>query len=137
MMLKDELRGNIRLNQYLGSLKRPHTLTVEYSFRDRLFNGSLGFQTVQSTVGAVLTSPVIPIGETGISLSYQGGIQNINANTDRQELLSADRSNNRVNLTRYQGAASLRKSFLSGKVKLCLLMQRKDYVILLLLYFHF
>jgi len=58
--------------------------------------GSLGFQTVQSSLGGVLTSPVIPLGKTGINLSYQAGAQNINAETDRQDLLEPVRENNRA-----------------------------------------
>ncbi len=107
----DTTRANIRLTQTLGN-KYPHNLSLEYNYRDRLFNGSLGFQTVQSSFGGVLTSPSIPLGKTGINLSYQASIQYINADTDKQELLSANRTNNRVNLSRYQGSASFSKGFL-------------------------
>jgi len=70
-----------------SSVLVPHTWRWN-SYRDRLYNGSLGFQTVQSSLGGVLTSPVIPLGKTGINLSYQAGAQNINAETDRQDLLT-------------------------------------------------
>jgi len=89
----------------------PHTLNVEYSYRDRLFNGSLGYQTVQSSLGAVITSPVIPLGNTGVNLSYQAGAAYINADTDRLDLLDAVRTNNRVSLGRVQASATLSKGF--------------------------
>ena len=109
--IEEKLRGSLRLQQYLGNLNRPHTLNLEYSWRDRLFNGSLGFQTVRSSIGLVVASPNIPLGETGINLRYQGGIQNINANSDRANLIRANLEEEEINLTRYQGAASLGKSF--------------------------
>jgi len=109
--IENETEANLRLNQKIGDLTAPHNLSLEFNYRDRLFNGSLGFQTVQSSLGILLVSPNIVLGDTGINLNYQGGIQNINSETDRADLLSLNRENNRVNLTRYQGAASLTKSF--------------------------
>ncbi|MBE9127616.1 MULTISPECIES: DUF3769 domain-containing protein [unclassified Coleofasciculus] len=110
--IEDELRASVRLRQVIGT-GLPHNLNLEYSYRDRLFNGSLGFQTVQSSLGAVITSPVIPLGNTGINLTYQGGVQNINSETDRQDLLPPPpRDNNRINLTRYQASANLSRGFL-------------------------
>jgi lipopolysaccharide export system protein LptA len=103
----DRARASLRLNQRIGT----HALTLEASYRDRLFNGSLGFQTVQSTIGAVLVSPVIRLGDTGITLTYQAGVQNINANSDRDELLPPNQGVDVVNLTRFQAAASLSKRF--------------------------
>ncbi|MBE9115752.1 DUF3769 domain-containing protein [Lusitaniella coriacea LEGE 07157] len=108
---ENHLRANVRLNQTLDIWTYPHTLTLEANFRDRLFNGSLGFQTVQSSFGAILTSPVIALGDTGINLAYQGSIQSITADTDRVDLLPAVRQNNRINLTRYQGGVFLSKNF--------------------------
>jgi Protein of unknown function (DUF3769)/LptA/(LptD N-terminal domain) LPS transport protein len=110
-LIGDKTRANLRLTQTLGD-KQPHKLNLEYNYRDRLFNGSLGFQTVQSSFGAVLTSPDIALGKTGINLNYQGSVQYINADTDRQELLGINPPNNRVSLARYQGTASLNKGFL-------------------------
>ncbi|HAX85334.1 MAG TPA: DUF3769 domain-containing protein, partial [Cyanobacteria bacterium UBA11370] len=110
--IEDELRASLRLRQVIGSTI-PHRLSLEYIYRDRIFNGSLGFQTVRSSIGAVVTSPVIPLGNSGINLTYQGAIQNINADTDRQDLLPPPpRDNRRINLTRYQAGASLNRSFL-------------------------
>jgi lipopolysaccharide export system protein LptA len=111
---ENRFRGNAQLKQLvdLWGLPSPHTFTLDANYRDRLFNGSLGFQTVQSSFGAVLTSPNIALGNTGINFSYQTGVQIINADTDRADLLPpAPRQNNRVTLTRYQGAAFLSRSF--------------------------
>jgi len=90
----------------------PHVLNLEYSYRDRLYNGSLGFQTVQSSLGGLITSPVIPLGNSGVNLSYQAGLQYINANTDRLDLLAATANNNRIGLGRLQASASLSRGFL-------------------------
>lgn len=109
--LEDRLRASVRLRRSVGDLRKPHTLTGEYSYRDRLFNGSLGFQTVQSTFGLVLTSPNYVLGDSGLNFRYQGGVQVITADTDRLELLDTVRDNNRVSLTRYQAATSLNRGF--------------------------
>jgi hypothetical protein len=108
---ENKVRASLRLQQIIGTTF-PHTLSLEYSYRDRLYNGSLGFQTVQSSLGAVLTSPVIPLGNTDINLFYQVGAQYINADTDRLDLLEPNRKNNRVSLGRYQASATLSRDFL-------------------------
>jgi lipopolysaccharide export system protein LptA len=104
--LEDNSRGSIRLKQVIGR-KNPYTLNLEYSHRDRLYNGTLGFQTVQSSVGGLISSPLIPLGKSGINLNFQGGGQYINSNTDRPSLLSPQRQNDRVSLGRLQASASL------------------------------
>ncbi|MBR8826293.1 MAG: DUF3769 domain-containing protein [Gomphosphaeria aponina SAG 52.96 = DSM 107014] len=109
--IENRLRSKVQLQQKVGDLNRPHTVNLEYNYRERLFNGSLGFQTVHSSFGAIVTSPIIPLGETGINISYQASMQNIEAVTDREDLLSSNRDNDRVNLSRYQGAVSLRREF--------------------------
>lgn len=106
-VLEDNLRGSVRLTQALGQQEGQHELSLEASFRDRLFNGSLGFQTVQSSIGAVISSPEFLLGDRGVNLRYQGGIQRINAETDVEELLEPDRDNDRITLTRYQAATRL------------------------------
>jgi len=102
----ENLRASLRLRQALGG-SNPHILNLEYSYRDRLYNGSLGFQTVQSSLGGVIASPVIPLGNSGINLRYQAGAQYIEANTDRLDLLETDRENNRISLGRLQSSADL------------------------------
>jgi len=109
--LDSRLRASVRAAHLIGPLERPHRLGLEYSYRDRLFNGSLGFQTVQSNVGLVITSPTYTLWDTGITLSYQGGIQTINADTDRPALIRPNRNNSRTILTRTQTAAFLGKAF--------------------------
>jgi hypothetical protein len=99
----DRTRARIALFQTIAK----HTLEVGYSYRTRIFNGSFGNKTVQHSYGAQLTSPAIPIGDTGIVLNYLLGVQRINAETDRLELLKPIRDDNRVDLTRYQALGSL------------------------------
>ena len=116
---EDDFRGSVRLRQFF----QGYNLTGEYSYRDRLFNGSLGFQTVHSSAGVVLTSPIIQIGKTGVGLSFQSGYQVVNGRTDRRELLSdiqpfeplPDDKNDddsdprsRADLGRFQSVVSLR-----------------------------
>ncbi len=105
--VETNLRGSLRLQQLVGT----HTLALEASYRDRLFNNSLGFQDVQSSLGALFYSPVIPIGKKETYLSYQLGYQYVNADTDRPELLDANRNNDRVGLGRFQASVSLNKGF--------------------------
>ncbi|BAZ42244.1 hypothetical protein NIES4101_82120 [Calothrix sp. NIES-4101] len=104
--IDDSLRASLRYQQALGDTN-PHLLNLEYSYRDRLYNGTLGFQRVQSSLGGVLLSPVIPLGKSGVNLTYQLGAQYINANTDRLDLLEANRSNDRISLGRLQANVKL------------------------------
>jgi len=110
--IESNLRASLRLQQSVGDVQRPHIVNLEYSYRDRLYNGSLGFQDIQSSIGGVITSPIIPLGKTGVNLSYQAGAQYIRANTDRQDLLNPIRPNDRVSLGRIQASAALSKGFL-------------------------
>lgn len=108
----DKLRASARLQQLIPTRLGVHTLAFEYSYRDRLFNGSLGFQTVQSSIGALFLSPNIALGNTGIVMNYQVGYQYVNADTDQERLLDPIRENNRVSLGRFQTSAALNRSFL-------------------------
>ncbi|MGK7957825.1 MAG: DUF3769 domain-containing protein [Crocosphaera sp.] len=110
--IEDRLRTKTFLQYRFGNAASPYDVRLEYNYRDRLFNGSLGFQTVRSSFGLLFVSPQIPIDKTGIQLSYQGSIQTVNADTDRLSLLGPDSDDRRVSLTRVQGAASLNKPFL-------------------------
>ncbi len=96
---EEALRGSFRVRQQLGA---GFALNGEYSYRNRLFNGTLGYRTVHSSLGAVLTSPVIPLNDQGAQLSFQTSYQSVNANTDRPELLKPIRPNDRVTLDRYE-----------------------------------
>jgi len=104
LRLEESLRASVRLTHLvLGD----HRLTGEYTFRNRQFNGSLGFRTVHSSLGLVLNSPPIAIGNTGVVLNYQVGANRVNADTDELELLKPVRDTNRVTLMRYQSSFSL------------------------------
>ncbi len=104
----DDIRARLSLNQAIAK----HRLSLQYSYRERLFNGSLGFQDVQASVGAVLLSPTFRLGATGLDLSYQTSAQLINAATDRTDLLlSSGSDSGRVTLGRYQGSVALKRSF--------------------------
>jgi lipopolysaccharide export system protein LptA len=104
--IEDNLRASVRFQHQLGNTN-PHLLNLEYSYRDRLYNGTLGYQTVQSSFGGVITSPNIPLGRSGFNLRYQGGAQLITANTDRQDLLDIPRRNDRISLSRLQASATV------------------------------
>ena len=114
--VEENLRMNLGVRQTLGT-SLPHTLNVQYNYRDRLYNGTLGFQTVQSSFGGIITSPVIPLGKSGINLSYQGSAQYIDANTDRQDLLKPVRENDRISLGRLQGSVALNTGVLLWRGK--------------------
>ncbi|MEG3437471.1 DUF3769 domain-containing protein [Pannus brasiliensis CCIBt3594] len=109
--IDNSVRSKIRLQQKIGLLEDPYLFNAEYNYRERLFNGSLGYQTVNSSIGAILTSPIYYLGNSGVSLSFQTSLQNINAPTDRSDLIPPNSSDNVVNLSRFQGAVSLTKSF--------------------------
>ncbi|MEB3229943.1 MAG: DUF3769 domain-containing protein [Leptolyngbyaceae bacterium] len=123
---EDDLSGSVRLRRKIFTPIGPHELTTEYSYRDRLFNGTLGYQTIQKSYGFVFTSPVVSLGDSGVDLTYQGGIQRVNAviAPERRDLLAnrqaIEASNEldllddlipvefgRATLTRYQLAARL------------------------------
>lgn len=105
--LDDNTRASIRVRRGIATPLGRHNLTLQYVYRDRVFNGSLGDQEVQRSLGFVFTSPAIRLGTSGINLSYQAGAQSINANTDRLDLLEPIRDNNRVTLGRFQASAAL------------------------------
>lgn len=109
---ENQLRASIRLEQLVLPTRFGfHRIGLEYSYRDRLFNGSLGFQTVQTSLGAVFQSPNITLGDTGLVVNYQVGYQLVTADTDRLDLLAPIRENNRVQLGRFQATAGIGRSF--------------------------
>jgi hypothetical protein len=103
----DRLRASIRTQQLIGD----HRLSLEYSYRDRLFNGSLGFQDVQTSLGVLLQSPRIELGDTKIALTYQASGQYVTADTDRADLLASGESRGLASLFRFQGAVDLGRRF--------------------------
>ncbi len=103
----NRVRANLRVRQLIGT----HRLGLEYTYRDRLFNGSLGFQDVQTSTGVLLESPIIPLGDTGMNLTYQLSGQYVTANTDQASLLDPGVGIGLTSLFRFQGAADLSRSF--------------------------
>ncbi|MBD1910377.1 MULTISPECIES: DUF3769 domain-containing protein [unclassified Leptolyngbya] len=105
--LEEQVRTSLRLRQGIGN----HQLSLEYAYRNRFFNGSLGFQEVDSSLGFVLTSPNFVLGDSRINLSYQAGAQYIRANTDRDDLIESRRRIAPVRLYRAQGSVALSRGF--------------------------
>lgn len=103
--LEDQLRADVRYRRLIGT----HTLTVQYNYRARLFNGSLGRQTVRSSYGAIITSPTITFGN-GFNLTYQASAQVVNAESDFPELINIQ--DDEPTLQRYQVAAALSRAFI-------------------------
>ncbi|MHC5856073.1 DUF3769 domain-containing protein [Nostoc sp.] len=115
--VENNLRVDLALHQKIGD-RLPYMLNLQYNYRDLLYNGSLGFQTVQSSFGGILSSPVIPLGKSGINLTYQASAQYIDANTDRQDLLKQPQeATGLISLSRLQGSASLNRGFLLWRGK--------------------
>jgi Protein of unknown function (DUF3769) len=104
----NNLRSRVALVRDFYLLSGKHALSLDSIYRERVFNGSLGFQDVQSSIGATLTSPRIPIGDTGIVFNYQAGFRLLNAATDR---VGVGASDGRVTLGRYEMTGNLTKSF--------------------------
>jgi hypothetical protein len=121
--IQDSLRASFRAQHVVFN----HTVSFEYSYRNRLFNGSLGFQDIQSSLGVVVASPRYVLGRSLINLNYQASVQYINAQTDRRSLYPTNRDdrdlrcipksdrdttgNGCADLTRYQAAVTLSRLF--------------------------
>jgi lipopolysaccharide export system protein LptA len=104
-------RGQVGVRQNLSLFGYPHLLAGDAIYRQQVYNSTLGYQDVQSSIGGVLSSSIIPVGNTGVNFDYQVGAQLISANTDRPNLLGANTSPSLVTLSRYQTAANFTKSF--------------------------
>ncbi|XLQ12296.1 MAG: DUF3769 domain-containing protein [cyanobacterium endosymbiont of Epithemia adnata isolate EadnSB Bon19] len=110
---EEHIRTKTYFEQKVPLFSMDNDLRFEYNYRERLFNGSLGFQTVRDSLGLLFVSPQIPLDQKGLlRLSYQASLQNVNADTDQPELLAPIRENNRVTLFRTQGAASVSRPFM-------------------------
>ena len=101
-----QLDSVLRVN---ASYERPvfdnYTLLSQYAFRDRVFNGSLGFQDVNNLFGTTLISPNLILGDSKISFNYQVAAQIVGALRD-------DTVPNTVGtLIRLQSAAVLTRAF--------------------------
>ena len=96
------LRFNVT---YEVPIWETHTLSTQYAFRDRVFNGSLGFQDVNNILGTTLFSPTYNLGDSQVSFNYQVAAQLIGAVRD-------DIQPNTVgSLLRLQSAAVLSRTF--------------------------
>lgn len=95
--LANTARANLRLQQQIGD----NRLVFQTSYRDRLFNGSLGEQDVKSNLGLVFLSPNFSLGQSGVSVSYQLGAQYVTADTQKVNLSSP------ASLGRFQGSVNL------------------------------
>ena len=82
-----------------------HTLLSQYAFRDRVFNGSLGFQEVNNILGSTLLSPNYVLGDSKISFNYQIAAQVVGAVRDDLQ------PNTIGTLIRLQSAAVLSRAF--------------------------
>lgn len=83
-----------------------YTLLSQYAFRDRIFNGSLGFQDVNNITGSTLISPNFVLGDSQVSFNYQIAAQAISALRDDIPPI-----NTIGTLIRVQSAAVLSRSF--------------------------
>ena len=104
----NNLRSSLAVIQDLDLPTGKHKVVADSAYRERVFNGTLGFQDLQSSLGIGITSPQIALGDTGIKFDYNAGFRLLNAGTDR---LGVGASDGRVNLGRFQMAANLNKSW--------------------------
>lgn len=100
--LESQLRANARYQA--SNIFGDHNLVAQYAYRDRLYNGSLGFQDVNNSLSLNLFSPDRAIADTGVVLNYQVGAQLISAT--RGDLVP----NTVGTLGRLQSAAVLTRS---------------------------
>ncbi|MDX1977245.1 MAG: DUF3769 domain-containing protein [Pseudanabaenaceae cyanobacterium bins.68] len=104
----NQIDQQLRFNAtYSRPVLENHNLEAQFTFRDRIFNGSLGLQDVRSSIGVNVFSPRTLIGNSGISLNYQFGAQVIAADRDDNPLKQVSIGN----LARGQTAVSLGKDF--------------------------
>lgn len=82
-----------------------YTLLSQYAFRDRVYNGSLGFQDVNNILGTTLLSPNYILGDSQISFNFQVAAQLIGAVRDDIQPATVG------TLMRLQSAAVLSRTF--------------------------
>jgi hypothetical protein len=101
-----KLDSALRFNaSYTVPVFDNYTLLSQYAFRDRVFNGSLGFQDVSNIVGTTLLSPNFMLGNSQISFNYQVAAQLIGAVRDDLQPSTVG------TLVRLQSAAVLSRAF--------------------------
>jgi Protein of unknown function (DUF3769)/LptA/(LptD N-terminal domain) LPS transport protein len=104
----NSLRSSAAIIQDIDLPTGKHKVVADSTYRERIFNGTLGFQDIQSSLGVGITSPQIALGSTEIKLDYSAGARLLNAGTDRPGLGASD---GLVNLGRFQIAANLNRSW--------------------------
>jgi hypothetical protein len=104
----NNLRSSLSLTQDLDLPTGKHKIVADSAYRERVFNGTLGFQDLQSSLGISITSPKIALGNTGVIFDYNAGFRLLNSGTDRAGVGASD---GRVNLGRFQIATNLNKSW--------------------------
>lgn len=104
---EEEIRGRLQFQQ----LVEKHTLSGQYAYRERVFNGSLGQQTVRTLAGVLLTSPQFILGDSLIRFNYQAGYHFINSETDQSNLILPGNTTGRVSTYRFQASAGLKRIF--------------------------
>jgi Protein of unknown function (DUF3769)/LptA/(LptD N-terminal domain) LPS transport protein len=107
-VIGNSLRSKLAVIQDVDLPTGKHKVVAESAYRERVFNGTLGFQDIQSSLGIGITSPKIALGETGLVFDYNAGFKLLNAGTDRVGIGASD---GRVTLGRVQMAANLTKSW--------------------------
>ncbi len=95
-------RGNFLLRQ---EFNQGYSLNAQALYRERLINGSLGEQEIQSSVGGIFVSPYIFLGKTGLVLNLQASGNYITANSDVPSL------GLQPGLGRLQGVINLYREF--------------------------
>jgi len=106
----DYARAQVELRQLIGNLGSPYDLRFQYNYQQQLFNGTQGYQTVNSSYGLLLISPYIALGNSQIYLNFQASVQNISAPTNQPQLVPPS-ANGILSATRYQGVVSLNRTF--------------------------
>ncbi len=104
----NNLRSSLSITQDIDLPTGKHKIVADSAYRERVFNGTLGFQDLQSSLGIGISSSKIALGNTGVNFDYNAGFRLFNAGTDRPGVGASD---GRVNLGRFQMAANLNKSW--------------------------
>jgi Protein of unknown function (DUF3769)/LptA/(LptD N-terminal domain) LPS transport protein len=104
----NNLRSSLSLTQDIDLPTGKHKIVADSAYRERVFNGTLGFQDLQSSLGIGITSPKISLGNTGVDFDYTAGFRLLNAGTDRAGLGASD---GRVNLGRFQITTNLNRGW--------------------------
>lgn len=99
----EDLRGRFLLTQDLPG----HTLNFTAGWRERVFNGTLGFENIEASGGVILASVPRTLGSSGVNLRYQVGAGFARSDTEDSD----DPDNEVLSLGRYQAALFLDKTW--------------------------